>query len=108
MYVVTNDARAYVNHGRWIADCPNDCGNALQLEPNQTTFHCGGAGGCGQISPVEWPADRQEIWDALMERPRPKNRNWFPVGHKVGVRGNCPQGQTAKELRDEASEFGGQ
>lgn len=102
MTVTTGMARAYVNFGRWIADCPNDCGGALAMEPNQTTFHCGGSGGCGQIASVEWPPNPQEIWEALSERSRPKNRNWFPTGHNLALRAGCAHGQTPQELRDEA------
>lgn len=104
MKTLTSRARAYVNFGRWISDCPNGCGSAASLEPGQTMFHCGGTGGCGQMASVEWPADAQEIWDALEERSRPKNRNWFPDGHELALRAGCPAGQTPEELRREAAE----
>ncbi len=102
--IVTSNARAYVNFGRWIADCPLGCGGAQQLEPNQTSFFCSPPAGCGHMSTVEWPSSPDSIWDALMERPMPKTRNWFPEDHELAIRANCPHGQTAKQLREEASE----
>lgn len=104
MGIITLQARAYVNFGRWIADCPNDCGGAMALQPGQPEFYCAPPGGCGQIAPVEWPINAQEIWDALAERRAPKNRNWFPKSHSLALKANCPHGQTPAELRDETAE----
>ena len=37
--LITHHCQAYVNHGRWVADCPRPyCGNALKLTPNQAVF----------------------------------------------------------------------
>lgn len=99
--LLTNKARAYVNWGRWIADCPIDCGGALSLEPGQATFACPE---CHSLSQIDWPADADEIWEALKERPAPKFRNWFPAGHTLALRANCPHGQTPKQLREETAE----
>jgi len=77
----------------------------MVLEPGQAQFFCSPPGGCGHIAEVEWPENLQEILDALSERPLPKNRNWFPVGHELGVRAGCPTGQTPEELRAEAEEM---
>lgn len=106
MSLVTTSAMAYVNFGRWIADCPLDCGNAAALEASQTTFYCNPPGGCGHIATVVWPKNAVEIWEALNERPMPKTRNWFPKDHSLALRSGCPHGQSAKELRDEAKENG--
>lgn len=106
MSLVTTGARAYVNFGRWIADCPMECGNAAALEVNQTTFYCSPPGGCGHMGEVVWPTNAPEIWDALEERPMPKTRNWFPHNHNLALKSGCPHGQTPKELRDEARENG--
>jgi hypothetical protein len=103
--LLTNKARAYVNFGRWIADCPYDCGSALQLQPGQAQYQCVE---CRLFSSVEWPDNPDEIWEALNERPAPKNRNWFPEGHTLALRCGAPHGQSAKELRDETREFGGE
>lgn len=104
MTLITNRALAYVNFGRWIAECPLDCGGALALNPGETTFFCAPPGGCGNMAPVVWPDNAQDIWDALLERKAPKNRNWFPKSHPLAVRAGCPSGETPAELRAEAAE----
>ena len=104
--LVTTSARAYVNFSRWVADCPMGCGNATALESNQATFFCAPSGGCGHIGEVDWPSDGPEIWEALMERPMPKTRNWFPHNHDLALKSGCPHGQTPTQLRDETRENG--
>lgn len=101
MTLLTNKARAYVNFGRWIADCPMDCGSALQLQPGQAMYQCVE---CGYVTDIEWPSNANEIWDALLERPAKRNRNWFPSGHHLALRSFSPHGQTPQELRDETEE----
>lgn len=100
--IISETAIAYVNHGRWVADCPRKfCGNAFALEPRQPLYQCMGQGGCGMVAMLTWPADAQEIWDALQKRPVPTTRNWYPHGHPVAEQCGLPTGQTAKELLDE-------
>lgn len=95
-------ARAHVNWGRWIARCPRDlCTNAMRLERHQGTYVCAGAGGCGLQCGVEWPSDADEIWEALLERPVPNTRNWYPKGDPIAVLTGSPHGQSAAELREE-------
>lgn len=105
--LITGMAQAHVNFGRWISDCPLGCGNALMLQPGETTFFCAPDGGCGHIAPIDWPSNSQEIWDALQERKAPKTRNWYPDGHHIALRAGCPTGQSPKDLRDEAAEHVG-
>lgn len=100
------NAQAYINFGRWVADCPMGCGNATALEFNQVTYYCAPPGGCGHIGEVTWPVDAPEIWGALEERPMPKTRNWFPRNHDLALKSGCPHGQTPAELREEARENG--
>jgi len=95
---VTHKARVYINFGRAIAECPFDCGSALKLEPGQTTFHCSE---CHMMSDVEWPDNFSDLWEALAERPAPRNRNWFPQGHTLALRSGCEHGQTPAQLREE-------
>jgi hypothetical protein len=98
-------ARARVNHGRWISDCPRShCANAMRLEPGQGVFHCGGEGGCQMVASVEWPKDVDGIWQALLERPVPGTRNWYPDQHVEALRMGLPHGQSPAELRDETRE----
>lgn len=99
--IITGMARAYVNYGRWVADCPVDCGCALALQPGQTIFACQE---CQTVTQIDWPSNPDEIWEALAERPAPRTRNWFPEGHDLALRANLPHGQTPKELRDETAE----
>ena len=106
--LITLRARARVNHGRWIADCPRPyCANAMRLDPGQAVFHCAGEGGCRMVAEVEWPADADGIWAALGERPVPGTRNWYPHEHAEAVLLSLPHGQSAAELRDETAEYAG-
>jgi len=101
-HLITARARARVNHGRWIADCPRrHCANAMRLEPGQPAFHCGGEGGCRMVAPVEWPPNADDIWQTLLERPVPATRNWYPDGHVEAIRLGYPHGQTPDELQQE-------
>ena len=69
---------AYVNHGRWVADCPS-CNGAELVSENQE-FLCGT---CGRVSPAVWPDTVTQIEATLNQRPEP-NRNWNP-GETVGM-----------------------
>jgi len=70
---------AYVNHGRWVVDCP-DCRNAQLACATDHRFMCNE---CGNIAvghlwrPVEWPADSVRIANLLESRPR-QYQNWNP------------------------------
>lgn len=99
--LVTNHARAYVNHGRWIADCPYDCGSATKLEPGEVIFQCSE---CFTVAQVDWPGNADDIWSALMERRAPRFRNWFPSNHVLALKAGCPHGQTVAQLREETAE----
>ncbi len=98
MTLLTNKARAYYNFGRWIADCPVDCGSAIQLNPGQSLFHCPE---CTFITDVEWPTNVDEITEALNKRQAKRNRNWFPENHDLALRSGSPHGQSVVELEDE-------
>lgn len=70
---------AYVNHGRWIAECP-DCHGAQLACRTDHRFLCNE---CGNVAVdnkwrrVVWPLDAAEIEAALTGRPR-ANQNWNP------------------------------
>jgi hypothetical protein len=102
--LLTEYARAYVNHGRWIADCPRPyCGNAEALQPGaEQAFVCTN---CHLLARIEWPPDAEAIWAALEVRPVPQTRNWFPADHELAVRAGCPHGQTVADLEAETREF---
>lgn len=92
-------ARARINWGRWLADCPrSDCAGAEELTPRQAMFHCSS---CGYLAEIDWPADPDGLWTVLLERPSPQTRNWYPAGHDEAMRAGLPHGQTPADLRDE-------
>jgi len=97
--------RAYVNHGRWVADCPF-CGGAervwiegLRTAPDvefpfgvvDGVLHCGTTGG---TCPVEFPGNRRDIARVLARRSDERTRNWLP-------------GETVEMLVAENVEHGG-
>lgn len=67
------DVTAYVNHGRWVANCA--CGGA-ELVAEGFPFECGS---CGGTATVVWPDDQTEIVRLLDKRRRPNNQNWNPA-----------------------------
>lgn len=77
---------AYVNHGRWVVDCP-DCRNAQLACKTDHRFMCNE---CGNIAvsrlwrPVIWPAKPAAIEAMLGNRPR-ENQNWDPSEAAVGL-----------------------
>ncbi len=64
---------AYVNHNRWVADCPY-CGAGIGLLPEVSPVTCLE---CGESYTVTWPKDREAIEEVLTCRPR-KSRHWLP------------------------------
>ena len=68
-------ALAYVNHGRWVADCPTtDCPEAHLAQPGDK-FDCVN---CGTVGRVEFPDNHTDIDEVLERRPVPQTRNWTP------------------------------
>lgn len=105
-------ARAYVYHGEWVADCPRPgCNNVEFLfrparpgAPRTVKLDFYLCSYCGQQSFISWPDRMVEIHQALLQRPVPDNRNWYPADHPVALRFNIPHGQTVRELLDEQAE----
>lgn len=95
VYSPTRPALAYLNWGRWIADCPGGCRNAERLTPGQDAFACSN---CGQVALIEWPPDAGAIWQVLGMRVLANSRNWYPAGHPVAVAAGIPHGQTIHDL----------
>ncbi len=95
---------AYVNHGRWQADCvyPH-CSNAEALAARQSVFYCTN---CRHIAEVVWPRDVEEITIVLAARPVPQTRNWAPAGHRQAVFDGFSEGQTVADLREENMAYG--
>lgn len=74
---IAGETAAYVNDGRWIAECPTDgCSAALLVSPEDPRFLC----------PICWqgwytvvfPAEREDIEAILVQRPGPLSRHWRP------------------------------
>jgi hypothetical protein len=82
---------AYINYGRWVADCPLGCNNAVAVSSNNT-FEC-----CGRRISVRFPEDSTDIFNALLARPI-RNRNWYPKDHFFAICYGIPHGQTVEEL----------
>lgn len=68
-----NAVAARVNHGRWIADCPNCAGGALTHPVWRLA--CCGACGC-VMTKVTFPTDLAAIERALLRRPVRDAQNW--------------------------------
>lgn len=97
------DAQAYVNYGRWIADCPAGCLNAMAVEYGQASYLCGFlnkygiiVGGCGVTAPLLWPDERDAITAALAPRSD-DHRMWAPAGHRQTYDSYTPDGRTIAE-----------
>ena len=67
-------ATAYLNHGRWVVDCPRD-GCPESHHADADLFVCAN---CGLTSKVEIPVERAEIDRLTGLRPVPQTRNWQP------------------------------
>lgn len=95
-------AVAYVNHGRWLADCPTGCNAAMDTTVGETGYLCGVPyegriiGGCGASAPLVWPEDPNAITAALSVRPT-ANRHWAPAGHRQTYVSYTPDGRLIAE-----------
>ncbi len=74
--------KAYVNHGRWLVDCPQ-CGGAEIVKVSKP-FECRGKNNagfhgetteCGCVMDVEWPNEKLAI-EAILIKRKLENRNW--------------------------------
>ena len=74
---VGHEVIAYINHGRWVADCPN-CNGAELLNKDEPRFYCLS---CynehvgNRFVLVVWPAELEKLEDQLLLRPQLKNQN---------------------------------
>ena len=71
-------AFAYVNHGRWLADCPFGCGGAeLAMDDRFMCHECRHAENQHRPIPLVWPAPEDVRAIAAALAPRPVlNQNW--------------------------------
>jgi hypothetical protein len=64
---------AYVNHGRWLADCQT-CGKGMFTHPVWRMACCAE---CGAVyRAVDFPEQLDTITRLLLERPCRENQNW--------------------------------
>ena len=74
-------AAAMIDHGRWIANCPDsECPGAIMVQEGWP-FMCPFCLGEGKsYRNIDWPepATRSGAEQNLLLRPRAENRNWNP------------------------------
>lgn len=99
---IGGEVRAYVNQGRWIAECPSGDGFAIVASRDRPIFMCavcvnGKAG--GKWLAVVYPADKARIEHELLKRQAAHpilaapTRNWRPGETVVDlVRENAREG----------------
>lgn len=68
----------YINHGRWVADCPN-CRGGMGVTESFDTACCLD---CGHFYHVQFPGGAAEAEALLSARPA-VNRNWHPATERV-------------------------
>lgn len=75
--------RAYVNFGRWVADCPSpDCTSAKEVQPGQAVYQCAAPTfGCGRTAPLAWPEDPAGDMAALADLPAQHQSQPYPPTH---------------------------
>ncbi len=70
-----NHVPAYMNHGRWIADCPGPCSGGAVAMPGLECDECHVLGYYTMVIPV-LPTNADEIEEAMSIRPEARTRNW--------------------------------
>ena len=101
-------ALAYLNWGRWVADCPEPgCQDARAVYhpvtgQRQTEDVCAN----GHHFVIEMPPTSLEaqLVAAVEERANDADRSWYPKGHKRATLAGLPTGQSVKELVDEGKQ----
>ena len=72
---------AYINHGRWVAECGN-CETAVVVDDGDLFFWCPRCGSGDVWTPIALPSDRSDIEAQLLRRNgwrgTGKTRNWVP------------------------------
>lgn len=63
--------KAYINHGRWVTDCPQ-CNSAELTPPGMPRMICRE---CGFSERLQFPKNLDEIQTILQQRPL-LNQNW--------------------------------
>ena len=102
---IRGTVRAYINEGRWIVECPSECGGAVIPSLKLRAFMCPNCANLendGMWYRAIFPPDYRQIENALLRRPNrrgpmfpheARNRNWIP-------------GETLEDLQRENQEHG--
>lgn len=76
--VIGKPIAAYINHSRWVADCPY-CKGAEMVDPGEAfyCFSCGMEKNGGHPQPLEFPkqSERNEI-ERILDVRTESHRNW--------------------------------
>lgn len=98
---------AYVSDGRWVLDC--DCGNGCLAHPGdgskawpRSVAICTE---CGNVYTPRFPEERKAVEAALLVRPNPLNRHFFPDKTTARQRG-FGRGEVLEDLERENTERG--
>lgn len=112
-FIKGHAVEAEINHGRWIAICP-DCGGAEYVSPDEQVFYCfscGNAANAGNGRPVKFPANRLAIEAAVLERPVIERRGTNKIERALLATPVLPMlsrswkpGETVSDLRMQAAE----
>jgi len=70
------DPLVYVNHGRWVVECPSGDNNAFEILGSNRWFTCTL---CKRDFQVRLPYNHDLIDKILGQRPNLMNRNWLPT-----------------------------
>jgi hypothetical protein len=107
-------ARAYLNYGRWVAECPAPgCTDARAIYPEDpitgiVSPRANTQDVCANGHPfaIEMPpADLEgQIVTAVSERPNEADQAWYPTGHPAAIRAGQPSGQSVTDLLTENQE----
>lgn len=107
-------SRAYLNYGRWVAECPESgCNDArLVYEVDPRTGHPTGRRLAGDVCAnghpfrIEMPPPDVEaqIVAAVADRAEDGDKAWYPQGHPRALLTGRPHGQSPAELRAEGCE----
>jgi hypothetical protein len=91
---------AYVDWGRWIADC-GGCLDAVAVYPNGVDADLDQTCYLGHPITITLPGDKADIDTVLAERTHEADRHWYPADHPRAVAQGLPHGLTLAELADE-------
>jgi hypothetical protein len=71
--------KVYLNHGRWIAECPDCHGAQLACWTDHRFLcnECGNVAVAGLWRAIIWPDDREAI-ETVLDQRSPVNQNWLP------------------------------